>query len=222
MPHVLIVSATAFEVQPLLEKYSIVVTSEGIYEVFLNEKDRLSVLITGVGMVNTAFQLGRCSHNYYDYVINAGVCGSFHVHHPIGEVVRVYRDEFSEMGAEDGDSFIRYNEMNLGGTNVYNECWELKFAAIESLKRVSGITVNKVHGNTATIEKTALLFKPDVESMEGAAFFTGCQRFNHYLQIRAVSNMVEQRDKSKWNMPLAITNLNNALQNTLDEIYRAY
>jgi futalosine hydrolase len=222
MPHVLIVSATAFEVQPLLEKYSIVVTSEGIYEVFLNEKDRISVLITGVGMVNTAFQLGRCSHNYYDYVINAGVCGSFHAHHPIGEVVRVYRDEFSEMGAEDGDSFIRFNDMNLGSTNVYSECWAVKFAAIESLKRVSGITVNKVHGNTATIEKTALLFKPDVESMEGAAFFTGCQRFNHYLQIRAVSNMVEQRDKSKWNMPLAIANLNNTLQNTLDEIYRAH
>lgn len=222
MPHVLIVSATAFEVQPLLEKYAIVVTGEGLYEAFLNENNRISVLITGVGMVNTAFQLGRCSHNYYDYVINAGVCGAFNSSLSIGDVVRVYRDEFSEMGAEDGDNFIRYNDMNLGGTNIVEECWEVKFPTTDALKKVSGITVNRVHGNTATIEKTTLLFQPDVESMEGAAFFTGCQRFNHYLQIRAVSNKVEQRDKSKWNMPLAIANLNNTLQNTLNEIYRAH
>jgi futalosine hydrolase len=48
--------------------------------------------------------------------------------------------------------------------------------------------------------------------MEGAAFFAGCIDFEaDYIQIRAISNYVEKRDKSKWNLPLAIQNLNNEL-----------
>ena len=47
--------------------------------------------------------------------------------------------------------------------------------------------------------------------MEGAAFFAGCRRFNNYMQIRAVSNRVEKRDKDKWNIPLAIENFGGGL-----------
>ena len=47
--------------------------------------------------------------------------------------------------------------------------------------------------------------------MEGAAFFAGCNKADQFMQIRAVSNYVEKRDKSKWNMPLAIKNLNDYL-----------
>lgn len=219
MPHILLVSATSFEIQPLMETYSIVTTGPGIYETFINERDRLSVLLTGVGMVNTAYQLGRLSEHYYDHVINAGVCGSFKDQYAIGDVVRVFRDELCEMGAEDGDQFIRYSEMGLGGTNIYNEKWATNIPSVISLQRVAGITVNKVHGNVANIEKVKQQFKPDVESMEGAAFFSGCQRFREYVQVRAVSNKVEKRDKSKWNMPLAISNLNQRVLLILEELF---
>jgi futalosine hydrolase len=83
---------------------------------------------------------------------------------------------------------------------------------IDLLKSVKGITVNTVHGNEAAIEKVRQLYKPDVESMEGAAFFAACKgTAKNYVQIRAVSNYVEKRDKSKWQMPLAIKNLNDFL-----------
>ena len=219
MPHVLVVSATPFEVQPLLDAYAIVPTGPGVYETFINERDKLSVLITGVGMVNTAFQLGRLSEHYYDHVINAGVCGSFKDQHAVGDVVRVFRDELCEMGAEDGDNFVRYSEMGLGGTNVYNELWSTATPSLLGLQRVAGITVNKVHGNEASIEKVRRLFKPDVESMEGAAFFAGCQRFREYVQIRAISNKVEKRNKSRWNMSLAISNLNQRILFILEELF---
>ncbi len=219
MPHVLVVSATPFEIQPLLDAYSIVPTGQGVYETFINERDRLSVLITGVGMVNTAYQLGRLSEHYYDHVINAGVCGSFKDQHSIGDVVRVFRDELCEMGAEDGEQFIRFSEMGLGGTNSYTEVWATNTPSVVGLQRVVGITVNKVHGSESSIEKAKQFFKPDVESMEGAAFFAGCQRFREYVQIRAVSNKVEKRDKNKWNMPLAITNLNQKVLQILDELF---
>jgi futalosine hydrolase len=221
MSHILIVSATPFEIQPLLEKYSIIVTSDGIYECMITEKKKLSVLITGVGMVNTAYHLGRVSETMFDFVINAGICGTFQNHHQLGDVVRIVQDELIEMGAENGNDFIYYKDLGLGGTNVYKENWFSKLKSIDALAKVKGVTVNTVHGNSATIEQTQLIFKPDVESMEGAAFFAGCRRFNNFIQVRSVSNRVEKRDKSKWNIPFAIDSLNEVLLNTIDEIFSA-
>jgi futalosine hydrolase len=52
----------------------------------------------------------------------------------------------------------------------------------------------------------------EIESMEGAAFLFACNQTKvSCRQIRAVSNYVEKRDRSKWNIPLAITNLNKVL-----------
>jgi futalosine hydrolase len=46
--------------------------------------------------------------------------------------------------------------------------------------------------------------------MEGAAVFKVCNEFFiPCIQIRAISNKVEKRNKENWNMPLAIRNLNN-------------
>jgi futalosine hydrolase len=51
-------------------------------------------------------------------------------------------------------------------------------------------------------------YHPDIETMEGAAFFYVCSRENiPFLAIRAVSNKVELRNREKWNIPLAINNL---------------
>jgi futalosine hydrolase len=48
--------------------------------------------------------------------------------------------------------------------------------------------------------------------MEGAAFHFAClQEKIPFLQLRCISNYVEVRDKSKWNIPLAVKNLNQVL-----------
>jgi futalosine hydrolase len=222
MPHVLIVSATTFEVQPLLEKYAMIATGDGLIETYINEKDKLSVLITGVGMVNTAFAMGRYLNNIHRVVINVGICGAFTKSIKIGEVVHICSDELIEMGAEDGDDFILFDDLNLSSTNKFKNNWHIQSKTIDDLQKVKGVTVNKVHGNELSIEKAKKLFDPDIESMEGAAFFAGCKRLDNYTQIRAISNYVEKRDKSKWNISLAIENLNITLQKTLQEIYRAH
>lgn len=222
MAHILIVAATSFEIQPLLDKYAIVITGEGVVETHMKSNDRLSVLITGVGMVNTAFAMGRHTHHLYDAIINIGVCGAFNHQLKIGEVVQVSEDELSEMGAEDGDTFIKYHDMGLGGTNKYYSNWLMLSKEIAALKKVKAITVNKVHGANDSIESTKKLFAPDIESMEGAAFYAACERADNFIQIRAVSNYVEKRDKSKWNMPLAIEHLNKKIIAILQEIFDAH
>jgi len=78
-----------------------------------------------------------------------------------------------------------------------------------NLKNVGAITVNTVHGNEASIKKVTERLSPQLESMEGAAFFHACTQMDvPCIQIRAVSNYVEKRNRDSWNIGLAIKNLN--------------
>ena len=79
---------------------------------------------------------------------------------------------------------------------------------IDSLDKVNGITVNTTHGDDASIQKIQELFQPQVESMEGAAFFYACLLEGiTCTQIRTISNKVEKRNKDNWDIPLAVKNL---------------
>jgi len=230
---ILIVSATQFEVKPLLDFLGIAIPTTGMNKANIDFEDKdIQVLITGVGMVNTAFMVGRYSLNHFDLVINVGVCGAFDRHLELGQLVRVSSDVLSEMGAEDGEEFLTYDQLNLPGEHIFSENYTISNSFIDSLKNVKGITVNTVHGNETNIKKVQELYHPDIESMEGAAFFSATQNSgknveqimfqnkptsisvpssDNFIQIRAISNYVEKRDKSKWQMPLAIKNLNDFL-----------
>src|SRR5437868_5311224 len=118
MPKILIVVATTQEIEPFLNRFKIEPgTNVGFFVSGVNP--HLAVLITGVGMVNTAYYMGRYFLSAFNYTINAGICGSFDKSINIGEVVNVTEDIIAEMGAQDGDNFIKYTDLNLGGTNIY-------------------------------------------------------------------------------------------------------
>ena len=220
MPKVLIVAATRKEIEPFLNRFKIEPRANvGFFVSGVNP--HLAVLITGVGMVNTAYYMGRYFLSAFNYTINAGICGAFNKSIKIGDVVNVVEDLISEMGAQDGDNFIKYQDLNLGGTNVFTSRSFDKIDDFENLKKVKSITVNSVHGNDEHISKTIKLFNPDVESMEGAGFLRGCEHLpGNCFQIRSVSNYVEKRDKSKWDISLAVTNLNDLLIKVVEDLQK--
>lgn len=211
--HILIVSATHFEVKPLLDHLEINGPVKGMNtDGRSSGNNSVDVLVTGIGMVNTAFMMGRYGGQPYDLVINAGVCGAFNYELALGQLVNVTEDILSEMGAEDGEAFLTYNSMGLPGKHIFHASSAQMSFQIEALPKVKGITVNTVHGREKSIQRVKQIYAPDVESMEGAAFFAACEgQTKHYIQLRAISNYVEKRDKSKWQMPLAIKNLNDFL-----------
>lgn len=215
---ILIVAATRFEVQPLLIQMESV-RNFGSTLVCCNYKNlEINFLITGVGMVATAYHLGKNLSDDYDLALNIGICGSFNRNLEIGSVVNVYEDCFSELGAEDGDLFLSLEELELTGVSEFSNInLNISNSIIEMLPKVNGITVNTVHGNENSIKKAVQKFHPIVESMEGAAFMFACENEGlHYTQIRAVSNYVEHRNKEIWNIPLAIENLNTKTLEILD------
>jgi futalosine hydrolase len=76
------------------------------------------------------------------------------------------------------------------------------------MRAVSGITVNTVHGDEESIARVRERFDPDVETMEGAAFMYACLIHGvPFAQVRAVSNMVERRNRAAWKLDEAISNL---------------
>lgn len=169
---------------------------------------KIDSLVTGVGMVATTFQLTqKLSENKYDLVINVGIAGAFSESLEIGSVVQVSSDRLAELGAEDHDLFLPADEMNL------IEKSDLEFntdCRIAGLPIVSGITVNRVHGNAESIAQIREQYNPDIESMEGAAIGFVCSKLGfQWCQIRSISNRVEPRDKSNWNIPLALKNLHH-------------
>ena len=81
-------------------------------------------------------------------------------------------------------------------------------AALTGLPTVDGVTVNTVHGNEASIARVTERFNPDVESMEGAAFMYACLIHGvPFAQVRAVSNLVERRNRAAWKLNEAIAEL---------------
>lgn len=182
-------------------------------------KFKPDVLITGVGMVATTFSLAKAfSAKRYDAAINAGICGSFKRSLRIGEVVSVEEDILSELGAEDGADFLKLTDMKFADKKDVFLKPGKKFMhlGLKKIKRVKGITVNTVHGNAKSIKRIVELYNPDVESMEGAAFYYVCNRFDiPAVQLRAVSNYVERRDVKKWDIGIAVENLNNVLSSLL-------
>jgi futalosine hydrolase len=85
------------------------------------------------------------------------------------------------------------------------------------LKPVDAITVNMATGSDTTRQRLIEKYDPDIETMEGAAFFYICAMENiPFIALRSVSNKVEIRNTYKWNIPVALENL--AIK--LDEVFK--
>lgn len=203
----LVVSATEMEIAPFLSHFNLQIGSNYL------DGNQVFVLVTGVGMVATAFSLGSLlATTSFEYALNAGIAGSFDERVRLGDVVQVTEDCFSELGAMNGSSFLSIEQLGFGTAKVSpfrSEMLDLLFPSVGTIK---GITVNCVHGSEEEILKIKKMLSPDIETMEGAAFFYACNQVKlPSVQIRSVSNYVERRDKSRWNIPLAIEKLNDRL-----------
>jgi futalosine hydrolase len=199
---ILLVTATAMEVAPVASAIG----------------SRVDLLTTGIGMVATAVACARAlTKTSYDLAIDVGICGAFDRSLPPGSVVHVTEDRIAELGAEDGDGFLTMADLQLPAEERFVNVAPPTNAALAMLPAVRGITVNTVHGNPSSIDAIVARCRPQVETMEGAAFMSACLAAGApFAQVRAVSNFVERRNRDAWRMADAIANLGAATLNILD------
>jgi futalosine hydrolase len=221
--NILLCSATKPELGSFITP--VMVMAEGRLALLREYKSiSLRGLFTGVGMTATAYQLGRIlSTHSFDLAVNIGLAGSFIPEIHPGDVVEVLKDEWADTGAEDHDDFLNLDQLGLWPSD--HRPFEKGFLPATraqqwatDLIKVSGATVNTVHGS----EQSIVLFRErsaaQVESMEGAAFFFACRMASvPCMQIRAISNRVEPRNRENWQIASALKALDAAVEHWWQE-----
>jgi futalosine hydrolase len=177
----------------------------------------ISTLVAGIGSMSTAWEMNRwiASNGRPDLAINTGIAGSYTDEIRIGDVVLPLTDCFADAGIEDGNKYLTLSEAGLTAASAFPFLEGMIHADSVYARQLSGIvrpvkaiTVNTATGSDATREKLVKKFNPDIETMEGATFFYICSREKiPFLALRAVSNIVEIRNKKNWDIKLALSNL---------------
>jgi futalosine hydrolase len=155
-----------------------------------------------------------------DIAINIGIAGSYRDDINTGAVVVPVSDCFADAGIETENGFMTLAEAGMEGPPFRGGriIADRKYISLvlNLLRPVDGITVNTATGSLSSMEKVIKRFNPDIETMEGAAFFYICSREKiPFIAIRSISNKVGPRDKSKWDIPLAINNLSERLKDII-------
>lgn len=198
---ILVIAATKHEIGPLFA---------------LNAP--INILITGIGVPSTIYHLQkRITQMNYDFIIQAGIAGSFNDNIELGQTVIVQQDCFADLGIEENENYTPIFKTALTNENEFpfENGWlvtpdnDMKYG---NLPKVKAITVNKISDSVLQKQQFKNTFNADLESMEGAALHYVClQEKISFVQIRSVSNYVGERDKTKWKIAEAIENLNKEL-----------
>lgn len=206
---ILVVAATAAEA-------SVLKVTSGV---------ELIPVVTGIGSVATAWALTKqlSSGLIIDLAINIGIAGSYNEEIQTGNVVLPVSDCFADAGIETKSGFLTLAEAGFQDPDAYpfkagRILSENSFVsqAVGILRPVNAVTVNTATGSENRIKMISRKYHPDIETMEGAAFFYICSMGKiPFLAIRAISNKVEPRNREKWNISLALENLSVKLKEVL-------
>lgn len=220
-----ILSPTIFESAALLNYLDKNFSLEaGIYK---KGKLSISLSVCGVGLVNTAIHTSQVVQKESDLVILIGLAGAFNREMEIGSVVNVTEESYGDLGAEAEDGqLLSVHDLDLipankppfkNGRLINPSGDEFSF-----LPKVSSVSVNKVSGNKQSIELIHAKFGAEIENMEGAAFFQVClSQRKRFLQLRAISNYVEPRNKDNWEINKALVNLTDVLVSIINNLVLA-
>jgi futalosine hydrolase len=204
----LLVSATHFEISETARWLSSLANPH-------NAPDA-ELLISGIGQLETTYSIQKqIQKQRPDLIIQAGIGGG-----PSNEeLCRVYvigSERMGDLGLMEKSGFKSIFDMGLsqpdnfpftGGklVNPYQSLLEWT-----NLPVTDGITINEI--KSADILGSQRNAASVVESMEGAALHYVCLMEKiPFLQIRSVSNVTGERDKSQWKIKEALEILNEKL-----------
>ena len=204
---ILLVAATAKEIHPFIE-----LTRTGSF-------NNVDILVSGIGLTASTYHLTKqLALKKYDWVIQAGVAGSFDLKISPGAVVAVKQDTIADQSVVELQKLKTIFDLKLVPQDQYpyKKGWLInpntEILKKTRIKVVKGISVNQISTSKQMIKFYRDEFDPATESMEGAALHYVCLMENiPFLQIRSISNYIGERNKKKWDMNESISNLNQSL-----------
>ncbi len=218
----LIIAATPPELSGLLDYYGLE-TDFGLCPL-PDHALNIDLLFTGAGSVATVYELSKQIASY-KLAVQMGIAGSFGKGHAIGDIVRVKYDAFADFGAWDNQGFHPFKKETFGflerhpfkNAFLHENC-KISIPSLDSLDRVGAITVNSLNTDARVNQMRKNQFNADIETMEGAAFFyVALQEKIPFVQIRAISNYVGERNQENWDIPLAVKVLSDAALQLIED-----
>lgn len=199
---ILITAATIDEVHPLND--------------ILSSTEEAEVFITGIGPVVTAASLSSYLALHgpkIKTVWNIGVAGAYTgsrvnmldiclaQQEVLGDFGICLNNEIMDFDSE----IIKHNQTYFFRGSHFNQFKKNLSGQGITFKTVNFVTVNCCTGTLKRGEFLRKKYEAGCENMEGAAIAMVCQNADiPCVELRCVSNMVEDRDKSKWHLSEAI------------------
>lgn len=185
---------------------------------------RFCVALCGVGPIEAAVETARLlASGSYHLVINAGIGGGFAGRAEVGSIVIGSETIAAQLGAEDSDgSFIPFDQLGFGGVCHLKNGWSDRSEAwAERLGNGQVAPIVTVTTVTGTASSTAMIANryphAVAEAMEGFAVATAATKFGlPFIEVRAISNPIGPRDRSRWNIPAALSALTSAFAALLE------
>jgi futalosine hydrolase len=213
-----IAASTYLEIQPTINLLANQARTLPLHE--------FHICVTGIGSMLTSYQLTKFIQKHRpDYMIQAGVAGSFAEKFERGQVVLVAEELLGDLGVQEDDTYKDIFDLGLMETSAESfrnkrlqnpHLAEWKWLKLPAAR---GLTVNQISTDAKFIERLMVKYGCEVESMEGAAFHFVClQEQIPFLQIRGISNLVGERNKKHWMLKEAIQHVNQQLSLIIKEL----
>ena len=178
----------------------------------------------GVGKVNAAHSATLMLENYdIDVLILLGIAGAYTG--AIGDIAVAESENYGEEGVLTKEGWRSMEAISplLKNEKEYFNTFSLDLKLSQIAVKVSAnlgfnvtsgnfVTVSQCSGTRESGDLMRKRFNGICENMEGAAVAHICALYGiPMVEIRGISNIVEERDLRKWNIPLAASHVNKAV-----------
>ena len=187
---------------------------------------RCVLLHTGIGAVNAAQALTcQIERQIPELVIQFGIGGAYvPTGLPIRSVVLATEEVYGDVGVVTPEGWRPADEIGIPlvhGDPPYFNRFPLDSQLVSTAAEICGarcgvfVTVSQCSGVQAVGDALHARFDGVCENMEGAAAAHICKLYDiPFLEIRGISNLVEDRQPARWDIPGAA----NAAQSSLIKI----
>jgi futalosine hydrolase len=201
-------------------------------------KQHIIICAGGIGKINAAATTAVLIERFRPgLVINTGCAGAY----PgsglsIGDLAVASEELLGDEGVLTSEGWQDLCSMDLpylvqGDRLYYNSIPLSKHAAEKAMQLADYYGVNIARGRFITVstcsgtrqrgEDLVRLFGAISENMEGAAVALTCLRYGiNCLEIRGISNQVDERDMSRWDIPRAVEAAQRFVLKYLEELGR--
>jgi futalosine hydrolase len=218
---ILIVCATELELQSLLD-------------IVPADESRWVSLVCGVGVVETVLALGRMleqQKSAFDAVLHFGVGGAYIPKSGNGakllDICLAKEELFGDFGichreyVESLPEHLVHKPRYPLDVDLYIQCVQAFEKRKITFKQGTFVTVAGVSGTAKRGEMLHSQYNALCENMEGAAVARVCEAFSvPMLELRCISNYVEDRDLSRWKLQEACQKAAVSVSVFLQELLR--